>query len=174
MLSLESVLGFCHGIAKGGNCKVEFYQPSCWLYSVPNLLVFQHLVTLYLGGILVRVVSEIVWRNAQEYARKTGTRNWILGVTCSYKPPEAAHVLGMPKVEASRQLEHYRTKKDNWLFSYLAAGTRDSVKPWANPILKSLTLNIPFSPQYKYPFYPWKKLSFQREFWERNPKEKQD
>ena len=22
-------------------CKVEFYQLSCWLYSVPNLLVFQ-------------------------------------------------------------------------------------------------------------------------------------
>ena len=60
MLSLESVLGFCHGIAKGGNCKVEFNQPSCWLYSMPNLLVFQQLVTLYLGGILVRVVSEIV------------------------------------------------------------------------------------------------------------------
>ena len=31
-------------------CKVEFNQPSCWLYSVPNLLVFQYLVTLYLGG----------------------------------------------------------------------------------------------------------------------------
>ena len=41
-------------------CKVEFYQPSCWLYSMPNLLVFQQLVTLYLGGIPVRVVSEIV------------------------------------------------------------------------------------------------------------------
>ena len=24
MLSLESVLGFCHEIAKGGDCKVEF------------------------------------------------------------------------------------------------------------------------------------------------------
>ena len=60
MLCLESVLGFYHGIAKGGDCKVEFNQPSCWLYSVPNLLVFQQLVTLYLGGILVRVVSEIV------------------------------------------------------------------------------------------------------------------
>ena len=59
-LSLESVLGFCHGIAKGGDCKVEFNQPSCWLYSVPNLLVFQQLVTLYLDGILVRVVSEIM------------------------------------------------------------------------------------------------------------------
>ena len=40
MLSLESVLGFCHEIAKRGACKVEFNQPSCWLYSVPNLLVF--------------------------------------------------------------------------------------------------------------------------------------
>ena len=28
MLSLESVLGFCQGIAKGGDCKVEFIQ-SC-------------------------------------------------------------------------------------------------------------------------------------------------
>ena len=59
MLRLESVLGFCHGIAKGRDCKVEFNQPSNWLYSVPNLLVFQHLVTLYLGGLVVRVVSEI-------------------------------------------------------------------------------------------------------------------
>ena len=60
MLSLESVLESCHGIAKGGDCKVEFNQPSCWLYSTPNLLVFQQLITLYLGEILVRVVSEIV------------------------------------------------------------------------------------------------------------------
>ena len=60
MLSLESVLGFCHEIAKGGDCKVEFYQPSCWFYFVPNLLVFQQFVTLYLGEILIRVVSEIV------------------------------------------------------------------------------------------------------------------
>ena len=43
-------------------CKVEFNQPSYWLYSVPNLLVFQHLVTLYLGGFIIRVVSEIECR----------------------------------------------------------------------------------------------------------------
>ena len=59
MLSLESVLGFCHGIANEGDCKVEFIQPSNWLYSMPNLLVIQHLVTLYLGGFIVRVVSKI-------------------------------------------------------------------------------------------------------------------
>ena len=40
-------------------CKIEFIQPSNWLYSVPNLLVIQHLVTLYLGGFDVRVVSEL-------------------------------------------------------------------------------------------------------------------
>ena len=39
--------------------KVEFIQPSNWLYSMSNLLVFQYLVTLYLGGFVVRVVSEI-------------------------------------------------------------------------------------------------------------------
>ena len=49
--SLDTILGRC--------CKVEFIQPSNWLYSVPNLLVIQHLVTLYLGGFDVRVVSEI-------------------------------------------------------------------------------------------------------------------
>ena len=40
--------------------KVEFNQPSCWLYSVPNLFVFQQLVTLYLCGNHVRVVCERV------------------------------------------------------------------------------------------------------------------
>ena len=77
---------------------------------MPNLLVFQQLVTLYLGGILVRVVSEIVRRNAQECARKTGTRDWISLVTRGCKPPKAAHMPGMPEVEASRQQEHCRTK----------------------------------------------------------------
>ena len=60
ILSLEFVFGFCHGIAKGGDCKVEFNQPFCWLYSVPNLLVIQHLETLYLGGNYVMVVCEKV------------------------------------------------------------------------------------------------------------------
>ena len=60
MLSLEFVLGFCHEIAKGRDCKVEFNQPFFWLYSVPNLLVIQHLETQYLGGNHVGVVCERV------------------------------------------------------------------------------------------------------------------
>ena len=102
MLNLEFVLGFCHGIAKGGDCKVEFYQPSCWLYSVLNLLVFQQLVTLYLGGIIVRVVSKIMRKTTHKCARKTRIRDWISQVTHGCKLLEAAHVLGMPEVETSR------------------------------------------------------------------------
>ena len=60
ILSLEFVLGFCHGIAKRGDYKVEFIQPLCWLYFGPNLLVIQQLDTLYLGGNHVRVVCKRV------------------------------------------------------------------------------------------------------------------
>jgi len=62
------------------NCKVEFIQSFFWFYSVPNLLVIQHLKTLYLGGNQVRVVCERVCRKVQECALKkslaTGSRNW--------------------------------------------------------------------------------------------------
>ena len=45
-------------------------------------------------------------------------------------------------------------------------------KSRASPVLKNLTLHIPFSPQYKYPFYPQNKESFQRENFERETLEK--
>ena len=35
-----SELDNAHNGLKIEICKVEFFQPSCWLYSVPNLLVF--------------------------------------------------------------------------------------------------------------------------------------
>ena len=47
-------------------------------------------------------------------------------------------------------------------------------KPRATPVLWNLTFHILLSPQYKYPLYPQMKESFQREFWERNPRVKQD
>ena len=53
-------------------CKFEFNQPFYWLYSVKNLLVIQHLETLYFGGNHVKVVCERVWRNAQDCAIKQG------------------------------------------------------------------------------------------------------
>ena len=74
------------------NCKVEFNQPSSWLYSVPNLLVFQHLVTLYLGGLVVRVVSDMS-EVCSRVCKKTETRGCM--------PSNAAHVPSMLEVELS-------------------------------------------------------------------------
>ena len=51
--------------------------------------------------------------------------------------------------------------------------SRESKSP-ASSVLKNLTLRIPFSPQYKYPLYPWNVESFQGEYWKKNPREKQD
>ena len=83
------------------------------------------------------------------------------------------------KDEQSRQLKHYRTKIPVWQFCLLTSWTRDSVKSRGQVasqlfVLKNLTLRIPLSLQYKYPSYPWNIESFEREYWERNPREKQD
>ena len=141
MLSLESVLGFCHRIAKGGDCKIEFNQPSCWLYSVPNLLVFQQLVTLYLGGILVRVVSEIVWRNAQECAKKTRTRDWISRVKChACQKLLTCQTCQKWKCHASWSTTWQNRTTSCSITSLLELTTKSSrkTKSRANPVLKKL------------------------------------
>ena len=43
-----------------------------------------------------------------------------------------------------------------------------------HPVWEKLTFHIPFHPTIYRPLYPWNVESFQREFWERNPREKQD
>ena len=77
------------------DCKVEFNQPLCWFYSVPNLLVIQHVETLCLGGNYVRVVCERVWRNAQDCAVKQGLASGSRGWLATGKPLEDAHEWSM-------------------------------------------------------------------------------
>ena len=62
------------------------------------------------------------------------------------------------------------------VISWLDLATQSSheAKPRATPVLKNLTFHILLSPQYKYSLYPQMKESFQREFWKRNPRVKQD
>ena len=62
-------------------------------------------------------------------SKEAGTRDWISRVARSCKPPNVEHMLSMLEVQAPCQLEHYRTKSTDWSFSYLTAGTHDSVKP---------------------------------------------
>ena len=60
----------------------------------------------------------------------------------------------------------------SWL--ELAAQSSREAKPPASSVLEKLTLRIPNTHKYKYPTYPRNIESFQREYWERNPREKQD
>ena len=69
-----------------------------------------------------------------------------------------------------------KVQSGNSVYSQLELVTQSSreAKPLANSVLKNLTLCIPFSLQYIYPSYPRNIESFQREYWERNLKEKLD
>ena len=131
-------------------CKVEFNQPSCWLYSVPNLLVFQHLVTLYLGEFCCKGNEWDRVLIAQECVRKQRLAAWSCGWL----------------TVTSRQMQHtYQTcqkvnSHTSWsttgqnritghtVISRLELATQSSreAKPRVTPILKNLTFHILFSP----------------------------
>ena len=123
-------------------------------------------------------MSEIECWNAQECARKqrlvTGFHRWLAAVSCQK----------MHTCLACQKLKRYASwstigqnkTTGRSVISRLDLATQSSheTKLRASPVLKKLTLHIPFSPQYKYPLYPQKNESFQREFWERNPRVRQD
>ena len=145
-------------------CKVEFIQPSCWLYSVPNLLVFQELVTLYLDEFVVRVMSEIEYwmlksvqenrvsrldlagdsrlQAARSSTRAKHARSWSIMLVGALQDK-----IGQLAVLLSR----------DWIsqLNQVARPSRELALFW-----KNLMFHIPFSPQYKYPLYPQKKESF--------------
>ena len=77
---------------------------------------------------------------------------------------------------ASWSITGQKVQSGNSVCSQLELATQSSreAKSPASSVLKNLTLSIPFSLQYKYPLYPRNVESFQREYWERNPREKQD
>ena len=140
ILSLKSVLGFCHGIAKGGDCKVEFNQPSYWFYSMPNLLV-------------------LVW-----------SRRWLMAA--SRQMQHTCQACQKVNNHASWSITRQNKTTGHTVISQLDLATQTSreAKLRATPVLKNLTFHILLSPQYKYPLYSQMKESFQREFWERNPR----
>ena len=149
--------------------KVEFIQSFCWLYSVPNFLVIQHLETLYLGGNHVSVVCERVCREAQKCAFCKDSRldlasgSWLASRQKKHKC-EACR-----GAEESRQLLHYRTKVPGWPGCLLAAWTCNSTQSRGQvartPYLGKTDFSHSFSPYYIYiPLYPRFWESFQREF----------
>ena len=130
----------------------------CWLYSVTNLLIIQHLETLYWGGNHVRIVCERVWRNAQDCAVKQG-RGWISqearGLQVAKKCTRAKHAGELNSHatwSTTGQKSRLAIKLARDLNSRLSQVARSSRQPAL--FLEKLTLRIPFSHQYKYPSFP--------------------
>ena len=134
---------------------------------------------MYLGGNHVRVVSERVWRNAQDCARMqrlaVGTRGWL----ATGKSPKLAHlwsIQGTWRVMPAVALQD----KSPRLARPLACGLNSRLSPVAWPSRQTTLFGknwlFAFLSHFTIyrPLYPWNVECFQREFWERNPREKQD
>ena len=112
-------------------CKVEFNQPSCWFYFMPNLLVIQHLETLYLGRNHVRVVCERVWRKAQDYAPNKGLETGSHGLLAACKSPKDAHDWSMQKSWTVKPIGALQDKK-----SSLAIQLTHSSDSWLSQVVR--------------------------------------
>ena len=134
---------------------------------MPNLLVFQQLVTLYLGGIYVRVVSERV-KKCSRYAKKqglaTGSHRWL--AAASRQMLNTCQACQKLKRHASWSTTEQKVQTDCSVTSKLELATQSSreSKPPASSVLKNLTLRISFSLQYKYLLYSRNVENFQREY----------
>ena len=125
---------------------------------MPNLLVFQQLVTLYLGGILVRVVSEIMWRNAQKCARKTRTRDWILRLQAARSCTRARHARSwsvMPVKALQDKIGQLTVQLPRSWNSRLSQAARPSCEPalfwktWLFIFHSHPSINTPFTHERK-------------------------
>ena len=121
------------------------------------------------------VVCERVWRIAQVCAKKQGlaakSRGWLAVASRQID----AHVPSMPKAEASRQLftTGQKSQVGQAVCSQLELATQPSceVKSPEHPVWQNMTFHIPSHPTIYIPLYPWFRESFQRKFWEKNPRE---
>ena len=138
---------------KNINCKVEFIQSSNWLYFIPNLLVFQHLVTLYLGGLVVRVVSEIKWsllksvqenRDSRLQAARRSTRakyagRWTVMLAGALQDKTGQLAIRLSRDWISRLSQAVRSSRELPLFC----------KSWRFTFLSHSSINTPFTHKCK-------------------------
>ena len=103
MLSLETVLGFCHGIAKGGDCKVEFNQSSqSQVTRTPCLgkTDFSHsfLTLLYIDP----YTHEMLRASRENFKRKTLKKNKMIHPQSSHRDSSNSSTLFLSIVKSLR------------------------------------------------------------------------
>ena len=123
-----------------------------------------------------------VWECVKKCSRlctEAGTCDWISRVARDWQAArECTQVKHAEKLNrhASCSTTRQKVQTGYSISSRLGLGTQLSheTKSPVHSVLEKLTLRIPFSLQYKYSLYPQNIESFQREFWERNSREKHD
>ena len=123
-----------------------------------------------------------VWESVKKSSRlctQQGTHDWI-----SWLARDLQVTKWCTRVKHEEELNSHanwstigqRVQFGHSINSRLGLTTQSSreTKSLVYSIWEKLTLRIPYTHQYKYPLYPQNVKSSQREFWERNPREKQD
>ena len=114
-------------------------------------------------------------KNCSSVCKEAGTHDWISRIACSCKLPNWSTRAKHARNWSVAPAVHYRTKvpRRQAVCSRLELATQPSrkVKPLEYPIWQNMTFHIPSHPTIYIPLYPRFKESFQKEFWERNPKE---
>ena len=178
MLSLEFVLGFCHGIARGGDCKVEFNQPFF------GFIPCQFACNLALRNPVFRWEScnGSMWESVKKSSKvcnSTRPRNWISRLARCWQVAKVGtcvkHVEEL-KSHANCCITGQKSQVGQVVSTRLELATQSSheAKSPDHFVWEKLTFCIPYTHQYKYPLYPCIVETFQREFWERNLRKKQD
>ena len=143
---------------------------------MPNLLVFQHLVTLYLGGLIVRVVSEIEWRLLKSVQENRDSRLDLAGdsrLQAARRSTRAKHagrwtvMLAGALQDKTGQLAIQLSR--NWIsrLSQVARPSREPAlfwKTWRFTFSSHLSINTPYT-------HKWERASrenFKRETLEQN------
>ena len=170
---------------------------SLWKFELGFLFVRLNLINHFVGFIPYKFACNSalrnpvfrwklckgsVWESVKKCSRlctEAGTRDWISWVAHDWQA--ARGCTQVKHVEKLNRHTNYSTigqkvqigHSVSSQFELMTQSSREAKSP-ASSILEKLTLCIPFTHKYKYPLYPWNVESFQREFWERNPREKQD
>ena len=119
-----------------------------------------------------------VWESVKKSSRvctqqglATGSRNWQVG-----KGGTRVKHVGELKSHISWSTTRQNFQSVQVISSWLRLATQSNRKAKSpnHFVWEKLTFRIPNTHQYIYPLYPCIVESFQREFWERNPKGKQD
>ena len=123
-----------------------------------------------------------VWESVKKSSRVcnlAGPRDWISRLVHGWQVGKAGtrvkHAKELKSLAScctTRQKSQAGQVVSSWL--ELTTQSNHEVMLLDHSIWEKMTFRIPNTHQYKYPLYPRIVESFYREFWERNPREKQD